>query len=75
MENLDIDRDDFFNKGYCVVREVISPEKVEKYKNFIKNKSYELNAPVFEGIHNFKEFWDVIANKEILNILKTIDVK
>ena len=72
MENLDIDRDDFFNKGYCVVREVISPEKVEKDKNFIKNKSYELNAPVFEGIHNFKEFWDVIANKEILNILKKL---
>lgn len=72
MKNLNLNRDDFFKKGYCVVREVISPEKAEKYQNFIKNKSNELNAPVFEGLHNFKEFWDVIANKEILNILKKL---
>ena len=72
MKDLNLDRNNFFKKGYCVVREVISPEKVEKYQKLIKNKSNELNAPVFEGIHNFKEFWDVIANEEILNILKKL---
>ena len=34
MDNINFNHDDFFRQGFCVVRNVISPEEVQKYEKF-----------------------------------------
>ena len=72
MENINLDHKNFLEKGYCVVRNVLSADEIQKYKSLIKNSSKEVGADVVIGIHNYKEYWDIIANEKILKIVKKI---
>ena len=43
-----------------------------KYKKNIKRISEQVNAKVVVGIHNYKEYWNVIAHKRVLEAVRKI---
>ena len=72
MNNIYLNKKDFFKYGYCVVRNVLTEDEIEEYKKNIKRISEQVNAKVVVGIHNYKEYWSVIAHKRILEIVRKI---
>ena len=72
MNDLNINKEDFFKYGYCVIRNVLEPLEIEKYRMSIQKISKEVNAKVVIGIHKYKEFWDIIAHEKILSTIKNL---
>ena len=72
MKDIYLNKDDFFKYGYCVVRNVLNEDEILEYKKNIKRISEEVNAKVVVGIHNYKEYWNIIAHKRILEIVRKI---
>ena len=66
MDNIYFNKEDFFKYGYCVVRNVLTENEIEEYKENIKRISEQVNSKVVLGIHNYKEYWNIIAHKRRL---------
>ena len=74
-------REQLLKKGYVVIRNFFDDKTSEElkkvihnvHKNFDKKSSPDGNSHTeVTGIHRYKEYWDVICNKKILDTLKNI---
>ena len=72
MSEINFDKDLFFKNGYCVIRNILSDEEVNQYKKNIKIISKKIDAKVVIGIHNYSEYWSIIAHKKILKVIKKL---
>jgi len=75
-----IDRDIFIKDGFILIKNLFSTEEVENYKRLLLKVSrsnledLEDNAKWEEvdGVSKRKEFWPLIYNKKLLNVLRTL---
>lgn len=66
------DKNNFFKDGYCVLRNFLTKDEVEKYSLLAKNFREKNKHMRTSGLHNYKEFWDIIVNDRLLNALKNL---
>ena len=68
----DVNKEAFFKYGYCVVRNFLNSEEVKKYITLLEKLHAEKKSKEVLGLHNRKEFWDLIAHKKILDTYKIL---
>ena len=68
----DVDKETFFKYGYCVIRNFLNSEEVKKYTALMDKLHAKKNSKEVAGLHNRKEFWDLIAHKKILDTYKRL---
>jgi len=79
--NFSINRDQLFKKGYVVIRNFFNEKESEELKKIIHDvhkKFDEDYSPTdnsyteVKGMHKYKEYWNFICNKKILDTLNGI---
>jgi hypothetical protein len=79
--NFSINRDQLLKKGYVVIRNFFNEKESEDLKKIIytvhknfneKHSPIENSYTEVTGMHRYKEYWDFIYNKKILETLKYI---
>ena len=66
---------EFYNKGYFVVRNLLTSSEVEYFANEITkiyNEELHNNIKVKMGISSYENLWKIISNSNLLNNLKEI---
>ena len=72
MNDIFTNKNEFFKNGYCVLRNFLTKDEVEKYSSLaikFREKNKHMRS---SGLHNFKECWDIIVNDRLLNVLKNL---
>ena len=72
MNDIFTNKNEFFKNGYCVLRNFLTKDEVEKYSSLaikFRKKNKHMRS---SGLHNFKECWDIIVNDRLLNVLKNL---
>lgn len=75
MLNLKKYKNEFHQKGYCVVNDIfdqISCKKYSDYVNEIYEESNRKKLPIKVGINNHKPIWDIVVKKELINLIEFI---
>ena len=70
--NYDVNKEFFFKYGYCVIKNFLNSEEIENYTTIIEKLHAKKNTKVVIGLHNYKECWNIIANKKILDSVKSL---
>ena len=70
--NYDVNKENFFKYGYCVIKNFLNSEEIENYTTIIENLHAKKNTREVIGLHNYKECWNIIASKKILNSIKNL---
>ena len=70
--NYDVNKENFFKYGYCVIKNFLNSEEIQNYTTTIEELHAKKNTREVIGLHNYKECWNIIANKKILDSLKSL---
>lgn len=63
---------EFFKNGYCVLRNFLTKDEVEKYSLLAKKFRKKNKTMRTAGLHNYNEFWDIIVSDRLLNVLRNL---
>ena len=72
MAKILTNRESLLKYGYCIVRNLLSYNEVERARSMI-NKIYEKNGKICNfDMYNYKESWEFFTSDRLLNIVKTL---
>jgi len=68
MSDLLTNKNQLLSQGYCVIRNLFNDKEVDEYKSIIRNVHGKIND--IGGLHNYREYWDLIVNERLLKIIR-----
>ena len=72
MSEVLTNKDNLFKYGFCIFRNLLDKNEIEKYRYTIK-KIYEKSGSVtVTDLYNYKETWGYILNDRLLNNLRNL---
>ena len=71
MAKLLSNKDNLFKFGYCVIRNLLNDEEIQKYRLIIK-KIHEKTGEECNFISEHRESWEFIFNDRILNAMRSV---